>query len=230
VKPTSTLDAQPWDEIFRRDGRVFDSPAPVVHHVAERFHEHGFRRVVDLGCGSGRHAVFLARQGFEVLGIDNSPTALRMSRQWLVEDGLDAALLLADMRLPLPLRSGACEAVLSTQVIHHALLETVRATARELCRILRPGGLLFVSVPLNPDPEDTFEAVEAGTLVPTSGPEKGLPHHFFEPDELCSLFPDLTILELDQIGGRILTLLGVRHQPAPEPGRDPRRTAGPPRA
>lgn len=166
--------------------------------------------MLDLGCGSGRHVVFLARQGFDVLGIDNSPTALRLSRQWLLQEGLDARLVLADMRRPLPLHSGTCDAVLSTQVIHHALLAIVQGTARELSRVLRPGGLLFLSVPLNPDPEDVFEAIEPGTIVPTTGPEKGLPHHFFVPDELCSLFPDFTILELDQIGERILTLLGIR--------------------
>ncbi len=139
-------DAQPWDEIFRREGRVFDSPAPVVHHVADVLQEHGCRRVVDLGCGSGRHTVLLAQRGFDVIGIDNSPTALSLSREWLTREELSARLALADMRRPLPFRSGVCDGVISTQVIHHALLDTVRGTASEIRRILRPGGVVFVSV------------------------------------------------------------------------------------
>jgi len=215
--PTAN-DAQPWDEIFRRDGRVFDSPAPVVHHIADVLQEHGCRRVVDLGCGSGRHTVFLLQRGFDVIGIDNSPEALSLSREWLAQEGLPALLALADMRRPLPLPSGICDGVVSTQVIHHALLDTVRGTAREIHRILRPGGVLFVSVPSGTDPEDTFLEVEPGTFVPTGGDEMGLPHHIFSPEELASLFPGYTVLELDQVGGRIWTLLAIR-----PPGR--RRSA-----
>ena len=202
--------AQPWDEIFRREGRVFDAPAPVVHHVADVLQEHDCRRVVDLGCGSGRHTVFLGQRGFDVIGIDNSPTALGLTREWLTHEGLRAQLARADMRRPLPLPAACCDGVVSTQVIHHALLAIVRGTARELGRILRPGGVLFVSVPLGTDPEDTFEEVEPGTFVPTSGSELGLPHHIFTPEDLCALFPAFAVEELYSIDDRILTLLAVR--------------------
>jgi SAM-dependent methyltransferase len=215
--PTPT-DAQPWDEIFRRSGRVFDSPAPVMHHVAEVLREHRCRRVVGLGCGSGRHTVFLAQRGFDVIGVDNSRTALNLSRQWLQHEGLRARLARAGMRRTLPLSDGVCDGLVSTQVIHHARLATVRGTARELSRILRPGGILFVSVPSGTDPEDTFDEVELGTFVPTSGSELGLPHHIFSAEELRTLFLDFTVLESDHIDGRILTLLAVRgpglHGPA----------------
>jgi len=223
VRMKSPTDAQPWEEIYRRDGRVFDSPAPVVHHVAEVLREHGCRRVADLGCGSGRHTVFLAQCGFDVIGIDNSPTALRLARTWLAHEGLRARLALADMRRPLPLRDGAWDALVSTQVIHHALRDTVRGTAREIRRILRPGGVLFVSVPSGMDPDETFRQVEPGTFVPTSGDEAGLPHHIFSAEELSLLFPGCTVLELDQIGGRIWALLAVRRlghrRPAGAAGR-----------
>jgi SAM-dependent methyltransferase len=215
--------AQPWEEIFRRDGRVFDSPAPVVHHVADVLQEHGCRRVVDLGCGSGRHTVFLGQRGFDVIGIDNSPTALSLTREWLTREGLRAQLVRADMRRPLPLASGVCDAVVSTQVIHHALANTVRGTAGEIHRILRPGSVVFLSVPSGTDPEDTFLEVEPGTFVPTSGDEAGLPHHIFSAEELASLFPGYAVLELDHIGGRIWTLLAIR-----SPRR--RRTGNPARS
>jgi SAM-dependent methyltransferase len=204
------INSQPWDEIFRREGRVFDSPAPVVHHVADVLQEHGCRRVVDLGCGSGRHTVFLAQRGFDVIGIDSSPAALSLSREWLGHEALRARLAMADMRRPLPLPSRICDSVISTQVIHHALLATVRGTAREINRILRPGGILFLSVPSRTDPEDAFAEVEPGTFVPTSGKEAGLPHHIFSAEELVSLFPGYTVLEMDQIGGQIWALLAVR--------------------
>jgi len=116
----------------------------------------------------------------------------------------------ADMRVSLPVARAAFDALVTTQVIHHALLATVRRTAGEIGRVVRPGGMLFITVPLAPDPEDEFEPIEAGTLVPVTGCERGLPHHFFTPDELRSILPDFRFLEERILGERILALLGVR--------------------
>lgn len=203
-------DPQPWDAIYRQEGRVFHAPAPVVHHVAEILQEHSCRRVVDLGCGSGRHTVFLAQRGMEAIGIDRSPTGLRLAREWLDQEGLEAWLVLADVRRPLPLADAAWDALISTQVIHHALLSVVQGTAREISRILRPRGVLFVSVPSRADPEDACVEVKPGTFVPIRGSEAGLPHHIFSPEALAGLFPGFTILELYEIGDRMLTLLAIR--------------------
>jgi 2-polyprenyl-3-methyl-5-hydroxy-6-metoxy-1,4-benzoquinol methylase len=37
-------------------------------------------RVLDIGCGAGRHSLYLKNKGFDVLGIDNSPLAIKVSR------------------------------------------------------------------------------------------------------------------------------------------------------
>jgi SAM-dependent methyltransferase len=37
-------------------------------------------RVLDIGCGAGRHTLYLQKQGFEVLGIDNSPLAIKVAK------------------------------------------------------------------------------------------------------------------------------------------------------
>lgn len=42
--------------------------------------EHAHGRVLDIGCGAGRHAIYLQRQGCDVLGIDVSKTALKVAR------------------------------------------------------------------------------------------------------------------------------------------------------
>ncbi|MFQ5945103.1 MAG: class I SAM-dependent methyltransferase [Anaerolineae bacterium] len=42
--------------------------------------EHARGRVLDIGCGAGRHALYLQDKGLEVLGIDNSPNAIKVCR------------------------------------------------------------------------------------------------------------------------------------------------------
>ena len=46
------------------------------------------KTVLDLGCGTGGHALILARRGYEVVGVDRSATMLNMAREKAREDGL----------------------------------------------------------------------------------------------------------------------------------------------
>ena len=72
-----------WDEIFKRDGRVFPEPAPLVMDFAALLETRSCKTALDLGCGTGRHVVHLAKQGFFAVGLDNSPTGLHLTREWL---------------------------------------------------------------------------------------------------------------------------------------------------
>jgi SAM-dependent methyltransferase len=174
----------PWEFIYRTQGRVFQELLPFFAPVVEAFNRRGARRVLDLGCGNGRHVVHLARAGFEVTGLDISLSGLRLARRWLAEEGLQGDLVLADFRSPLPLKSNAFDALLATQVIHHARLAEVRRAIGEIHRLLRPGGLAVISVAARKDEGVSYEEIEPGTFVPLDGEEKGLPHHIFSPNEL----------------------------------------------
>lgn len=46
------------------------------------------RRACDIACGEGRNSIFLARAGFQVVGLDISGTGLAKGRQWMAEEGL----------------------------------------------------------------------------------------------------------------------------------------------
>jgi SAM-dependent methyltransferase len=198
----------PWEKIYRRDGRVFPEPFPRFAKVVQIFRSHKCRLILDLGCGSGRHVVHLARHGFGVIGVDISPTALSLTNAWLREEGHRAALALADTRQPLPFREGSLDAVLSTQVIHHALLEGVRVAIAEIWRILAPGGLAFVTVSGRRDSGVEFEEVEPGTFVPLSGPEAGLTHHIFSVNEVGAEFSRFEILDVSiRAEGAVLAVL-----------------------
>ena len=198
-----------WEKILKKDGYQCPEPRPPVVHFTKMLKEHDLTSVLDLGCGRGRHVLHMAQQGLRVSGIDNAPTALKLTKQLMDMEQLSADMILADMRQPLPFGDGSFDAVLSTQVIHHALLATVIQTANEIQRIVRTGGMILISVPAwkaieedSPQPNE----IEPHTFIPTSGDEVGLPHHLFTPEEFRDIFSQFEVIDLQVIEDRIIAL------------------------
>ncbi|RPJ58702.1 MAG: class I SAM-dependent methyltransferase [Acidobacteria bacterium] len=186
-----------WDRIYAENGRFFTQPHEALPEMVNLLKARSLRRVLDLGCGSGRHLVPLARAGFSVFGFDNSTHGLLFAREDLAKEQLKTELQLGDFRNPLPYRDGSFDAVLSIQVIHHADTKTIERVVAEIGRILAPGGLLFLTVPKFRNQATSFRQIEARTFVPEDGPEKGLPHHYFDEGELRELLRGFQIFSFN---------------------------------
>jgi SAM-dependent methyltransferase len=199
-----------WDQIFQKDGRIFLEPFEGFDGLVETFKQHGCTKILDLGCGSGRHTVHLAIHGFQVVGLDNAPAGLRLTSQWLEQERLTAPLVQADMRQPLPFPDDVFDGLLSTRVIHHARLAIIIRTASEIVRVLKPGGVLFVTVPAGKKSKGGSEEIEPHTFIPLAGFEKGLPHHIFSAEELQALFPQFEVLDLSLREAKEIALLAVK--------------------
>jgi 2-polyprenyl-3-methyl-5-hydroxy-6-metoxy-1,4-benzoquinol methylase len=102
-------------------------------------------RLLDIGCGPGRHTAAAARLGWKrVVGADQSAADLTTARRRLLDEGLAAALTATDIRL-LPFRDGAFHAVVCAEVLEH--IPDHRQAVKELVRVLAPGGRMAISVP-----------------------------------------------------------------------------------
>jgi tellurite methyltransferase len=185
-----------WDELFKREEFRRREPYPRVSEFAQLLKERAARRVLDLGCGTGRHLILLAKEGFEVYGLDISPTGLEEARRWLEEEGLRAELKEGDMT-SLPYPEGFFDGAISIHVIYHGTLEQMRKAIGELHRTLRPGGLALL----------TFQSrrsyrygrgveLEPHTFAPDVGPDAGIPHHFSDLRELGELLEEFIVREL----------------------------------
>jgi len=189
-----------WNSIFKEKGKVFTTPHPDMPKIVNYLKEKRAKCVLDLGCGTGRHLVLFAKEGFEVYGLDSAPEGIEIAKDWLAEKNLSCELIVHQMEEKFPYQDSFFDAVISIQVMHHNKIEKIKFTINEIERVLKPGGLLFITVPtlerFNRKNRWNLKKVEKGTFVPHSGPEKGLFHHFFTKREIYKVFNGFQIKEI----------------------------------
>ena len=203
-----------WNSIFREKGKVFTKPHPDMMGIADHLKERNAKRLLDLGCGTGRHLIFFSNQGFEVHGLDAALDGIEIAKKWLAENNLNCNLTIQRMEEKFPYEDSFFDAVISIQALHHNIIEKVKFTIQEIERVLKPDGIIFITVPMpklfskkNPW---KLEKIEKGTYLPLSGPEKGLPHHFFTEREIYKVFKGFSIekIYIDETKHR--AILGFR--------------------
>jgi len=101
-------------------------------------------RALDLGCGTGVVSLALAQRGFDVVGVDHSPEMLELARQKFAAAGANATLETGDVRA-LRFADGEFDLVTIQGLLHH--LEELDGCLGEMARVLRGGGLFYISEP-----------------------------------------------------------------------------------
>lgn len=109
-------------------------------------------RVLDLGCGGGRHAFEVYRRGADVVAFDLDPGELApvtsmfggMLAAGEVSSQAGAGAVSGDAT-SMPFGDGAFDRVIAAEVLEHILDD--QAAMNELARVLRPGGLAAITVP-----------------------------------------------------------------------------------
>ena len=194
------MSSDAWQHWYtRKEGTV----EPEIPKLGELLTENHASRILDFGCGAGRHLVYFAKRGFEVHGFDASETAIKRAREVLKSENLFAHLKVWDMTKPLPYEDAFFDAVLAVRVMHHTYMDNIKRIVREIDRVLKKGGFLFLLVPFSREEilgwkqkGGKLEEPEPGTYVYSEGEEKGIPHHIFTKEELLRLFENYDIEEI----------------------------------
>ncbi|MFF4542074.1 class I SAM-dependent methyltransferase [Streptomyces aureus] len=103
-------------------------------------------RALDLGCGAGRNALYLASRGFQVDAVDLSPVAITWGKDRAQESGLDVRFLCGDaFTLPAAELSGPYDLVVDSGCFHHLPPHRRTSYLGLLDRVLAPGGHLALT-------------------------------------------------------------------------------------
>lgn len=155
-------------------------------------------KVFDLGCGVGRHTIYFASLGYDVVAYDLSSEAVESTKKWLAEEDLKGEVIqgkMTDLNQP----DNHFDLVLAYNVIYHAYKDDLIKTISEIHRILKPGGFFFGTI-LTKDPNQPFRnkvgVIDEQTIIKLEEPEKDIPHFFSYIKNVFEFFKDFKIKDL----------------------------------
>ncbi|MBZ5696705.1 MAG: class I SAM-dependent methyltransferase [Acidobacteriia bacterium] len=137
TEPTTFYDQHPFDWVPPDASEPIDSTVlrPLLDLI-ESLDTNSL--VLDIGCGPGRVLGVLARRGIRCIGLDRSRVSVGLAAERYHRPGV------VGDNLRLPFADGTADVVISDGVIHHT--ENPQAAFAENCRILKPGGRMYLAV------------------------------------------------------------------------------------
>jgi ubiquinone/menaquinone biosynthesis C-methylase UbiE len=137
-------DSITWGAHAEMDEKGKVSVTRAVVSIVPILKENGVKKIIELGCGNGRDAIFLAKQGFDVTALESSPQALKIVEDKIREERIENVHPLLAHAAKIPVKDGAFDAALDLALlggwgvdIDNSLLGS------EIERILKPGGILL---------------------------------------------------------------------------------------
>lgn len=135
-----------WENIHKKVTWGEYPESQLVSFVASKYYKEKDRtkiKFLDLGCGGGASTIFLAEQGFIVVGCDVSPEAVKLCRKRLKQKNLKAKISVhnfIDMR---KFKKNTYDCVLDISVLQYNSYREIRSVIRNIHRILKKGSWFF---------------------------------------------------------------------------------------
>jgi SAM-dependent methyltransferase len=138
----SEQDRNKWNQRYAEDGYHKNNPVTLVEDWLPRF---PVGRALDVACGAGRNAIFLAQAGYQVDAIDISREGLNLARQKAENQGLSINWIEHDLDQPYPFNVNY-DLIIVMWYVDLGLIS-------RLCDCLAPGGYLLCEEHLITDRE-----------------------------------------------------------------------------
>ncbi|MFO1486240.1 MAG: class I SAM-dependent methyltransferase [Verrucomicrobiaceae bacterium] len=140
-----------YNDWHRQRKRAGDPHSPLAHPwyasvASELEHYQGAARVLEVGCGRGGFALWLAAQKpeFEITALDFSSSAIEIARERATAQNSKVTFVVGDAEA-LPFADGSFDLVISCECMEH--VPHPPQMARELARVVKPGGRFCLTTP-----------------------------------------------------------------------------------
>lgn len=208
---TITTKKNEWDKSYdNRDNYVFYPHEEVIRFVSKFIRKRvglaefrdvaldvsGGGRVLDLGCGIGRHVIYCHDMGLEAYGIDLSDVAVEVARKWGRQNGLpeiEQRVQQGDIR-HLPWDDGFFRYAVSHGVLDSMPFEIARAACVELARVMLIGGLFYCDLISGDDSKHAREF--SGEEIVNTAHEHGTIQLYFNLAKIQSMIEG--VFEIDE--------------------------------
>jgi 2-polyprenyl-3-methyl-5-hydroxy-6-metoxy-1,4-benzoquinol methylase len=167
-----------WNECYRRGEHSQDAPDAFLVGCAAYWDLLGSRVALDLACGAGRHALYLAEQGFKTTAIDFAETGLEATQQEAERRGVQIETKMLDLEAPAgDLGAEAFDLIVAVHFLHRPLFAAIKLA-------LKPGGLVV------------YRTYTRDQLALADGPTN--PAYVLQPNELLHEFSDYRVLRYEE--------------------------------
>jgi SAM-dependent methyltransferase len=190
-----------WDKSYEnRDNFVFYPHEEVIRFVSKFIRKRvgltefqdalsGSRegRILDLGCGIGRHVIYCHEMGLDAHGIDLSDKAIQFAVQWAGKTGLidpESKICQGDIRR-MPWQDGYFRYAVSHGVLDSMSFDIARTACAELARVMSVGGLFYCDVISGDDSKHAREFNGEETVTTTH--EQGTLQFYFNFAKIQSM-------------------------------------------
>ncbi|MFZ2537964.1 MAG: methyltransferase domain-containing protein [Oscillospiraceae bacterium] len=163
-------------------------------YLAENWKSKGFNNFLDLGCGLGRHSIYMASHGFSVSAVDLSDYGVEYLKTWAEKENLTIKTEVCNM-LSLPFEDNSFDCIMAYNVIYHTDTKGFIKSLSEINRVLKPNGELFITLisknTYSYKRAENYKRVDENTILRDEHEtEKNVPHFYTDIEDIKKLFSD----------------------------------------
>jgi len=174
-----------WEIVYKKHGDLYPEIIPQIKKYAQIFRKHDYKKILDLGCGTGRNTLFFAQEGFLVYALDASKTGILITKKKAEKLGLlNINYKVADIKHT-SYPDNYFDAIICILVLSHGLLKDNQEAVDEIYRILKPRGMLVTEFMSIKDASyGRGNEIEANTFLGGMKDDPHMSHHYFSKTEI----------------------------------------------
>lgn len=184
-----SMETEGWEKKYVKEGEIFSEPLPKIIKASKLFKKQKYSKILDLGCGTGRHTIYLAQQGFSVYATDISKTGIEILKKNAKAKNLKNIYYKVHDMTKIPYENAFFDGIICVFAMGHGLLSDAKNTINEMFRVLKPEGTViteFMSIK-----DKTYgegKEIEENTFIGSMVGEEEILHHYFTKKEIKRLF------------------------------------------